>query len=205
MKLPAVLDTTIGKMMLNAMGFYSRRSQLLHGSQALYEAVKEQCDEGMVKAFGLDQDVFFSTYTLLSLHVWMIVNRLSAKTDSETKDFRQRFYSAFQTDVERRVHQAGVQVRVGKWLKQLEQIFYTSGMALDKVVDGEGGEGKETATDVITRDYFGGDESKRSQAALLAKYVQRELQCLRLTDDEAIFRGNVEWSRAPFPKKIHPL
>lgn len=201
-KLPAALDTGIGKLLLTALGFYSRKSQLLHGSQALYGAVKDQCDERMVRAFHLDPDVFFSTYTLLSLHVWMIVNRLSARTDSETRDFRQRFYNAFQNDVERRVHDAGVQVRVGKWLKQLEEIFYTSGIALDKVVntDGEGppSETKETATDVITRVYFGGDETKRTQAALLAKYVQRELRCLRLTDDEAIFRGDVEFSRAPF-------
>jgi cytochrome b pre-mRNA-processing protein 3 len=202
-KLPAALDTGIGKLLLSALGFYSRKSQLLHGSQSLYEAIKEQCDEGMVRAFKMDPEVFFSTYTLLSLHVWMIVNRLSARNDRDTKDFRQRFYNAFQNDVERRVHDAGVQIRVGKWLKQLEEIFYTSGIALDKVVytvDGEGlpSENKETATDVINRVYFGGDEAKRAQAALLAKYVQRELRCLRLTDDEAIFKGDVEFSRAPF-------
>ena len=197
-KLPAALNTSLGKLLLNALGFYSRRSQLLHGSQALYEAVKEQCDEGMVRAFHMDHEVFFSTYTLLSLHVWMIINRLSHKTDRDTRDFRQRFYNAFNADVEKRVHQAGVQIRVGKWLKQLEEIFYTSGIAMDKVVSAEGGESKETATDVITRVYFGGDETKRVQASLLAKYVQRELQCLKLTDDEAIFRGDVEWSKSPF-------
>ena len=33
----------------------------------------------------------------------------------------------------RRVHHAGVQVGVSKWLKKLETVFYSSGMAFDKV------------------------------------------------------------------------
>ena len=31
------------------------------------------------------------------------------------------------------MHHAGVQVGVSKWLKKLEMVFYSSGIALDKV------------------------------------------------------------------------
>ncbi len=43
-------------------------------------------------AFGMDPGVFFSSYTLLSVHVWLIIHRLGSKRDRDTKEFRQRFY-----------------------------------------------------------------------------------------------------------------
>ena len=60
----------------------------------------------------MDTQVFFSTYTLLALHVWMVIHRLAPCSDKDAKWFKQRFYNHFQTDVERRVYQAGVQVRL---------------------------------------------------------------------------------------------
>ena len=71
------------------------------------------------------------------------------------------------------------QVGVGKWLKKLETVFYSSGIGLDKVLSGES---KESFTDVILKNYFGDDASKRGQASILAKYVQRELHCLQVRD-----------------------
>ncbi|GAX86487.1 hypothetical protein CEUSTIGMA_g13896.t1 [Chlamydomonas eustigma] len=132
-KLPPSLNNSMGRMLLKCLGFYSHKSQLLHGGQDLYKAIKEQCDDGvLIKAFDLDPEVFFSTFTLLSLHVWLVVHRLGHRNDADIKDFKQRFYALFQHDVERRVHHAGVQVGVGKWLRKLESVFYSSGIALDK-------------------------------------------------------------------------
>jgi cytochrome b pre-mRNA-processing protein 3 len=54
---------------------------------------------------------FWSTYVLLSLHVWMIIHRLRTCQHSDVRFFRQRFYNQFQQDVEFRVYAAGVQVR----------------------------------------------------------------------------------------------
>lgn len=199
----------------------------------------------------MDADIFFSTYTLLALHVWLVVQRLGVNTDADSREFKQRFYAHFANDVERRVHRAGVQVGVeycllkcgvlkceprilpgerrlvhclaqysagsghrqvghatlcglmyvaacmactdstrrlsagrqvpsppmhetlfdphlkpfmqvgvGKWLKQLETVFYTSGIALDRVLSGES---KDTFTEVILTHYFGADPSKKAQ------------------------------------------
>lgn len=50
--------------------------------------------------------MFFSTYTLLSLHVWLVIHRLGSHTDRDSREFKQRFYENFQNDVERRVHRS---------------------------------------------------------------------------------------------------
>ncbi|GFH12944.1 uncharacterized protein HaLaN_08728, partial [Haematococcus lacustris] len=45
----------------------------------------------------MDAGVFYSTYTLLSVHVWLVINRMSHRTDKEAQFFRQRFYNHFNT------------------------------------------------------------------------------------------------------------
>jgi hypothetical protein len=62
----------------------------------------------------MDPEVFYSTYTLLAIHVWLVFQRLGHRTDSDIKYFRQRFYNHFQHDVERRIYKAGVQVRCSR-------------------------------------------------------------------------------------------
>jgi len=181
---------------MRIMGFYSHKSRLLHGGQTLYDAVKEQVDDGALhRAFGLDPKVFFSTYTLLSLHMWLIIHRLGSRTDPDAKWFKQRLYNHFQNDVERRIYASGVEVGVSRWTKKLENIFYSSGIALDQVLSGES---KDSFTDVILLNFFGNEAVKRGQAALIAGYLQRELRCLQETDDDAIMGGHVRFSQEPF-------
>lgn len=45
-KLPQQLDNQMGHFLLSVLGFYSHKSKLLHGGQQLYQAIKEQCDDG---------------------------------------------------------------------------------------------------------------------------------------------------------------
>jgi hypothetical protein len=61
-------------------------------------------------AFGLDPKIFYSTYTLLCLHIWLVVHRLGNDPDKMTRYFMQRFYNHFMTDVERRIYDAGITV-----------------------------------------------------------------------------------------------
>ncbi len=63
----------------------------------------------------MDPKVFYSTYTLLAIHVWLIIHRLAARNDRDARFFKQRFYNHFQADVERRIYDAGVQVRGAVW------------------------------------------------------------------------------------------
>lgn len=48
-KLPAPLNNQMGQALLSVLGFYSHKSQLLHGGQELYAAIKEQCDDGALQ------------------------------------------------------------------------------------------------------------------------------------------------------------
>ncbi len=63
--------------------------------------------------------MFWSSYVLLSLHVWMVIHRLRGSASPDVKVLRQRFYNAFQQDVEFRVYASGLQVciKAGVWVK----------------------------------------------------------------------------------------
>ncbi|GFR53017.1 hypothetical protein Agub_g15709, partial [Astrephomene gubernaculifera] len=189
--IPPDLDNPLGRAMLRVMGFESKKSKLLHAAQRLYEAVTEQVDSGVLQKSFQTGNVFWSTYVLLSLHVWLVIHRLRTSSHPDVRFFRQRFYNQFQQDVEFRVYAAGVQVGVVKWLKKLEEHFYETSFEFDKVLAGES---QERLADVILRKYFGGEERHRPNAELLERYVTRELHCLTLTDEEAVLRGHVRFS-----------
>jgi hypothetical protein len=44
----------------------------------------------------MDPAVFYSSFTLLALHVWLVVHRLAAENDRDGRFFKQRFYNHFQ-------------------------------------------------------------------------------------------------------------
>eukprot|EP00798_Chlamydomonas_sp_ICE-L_P030164 gene30164-35144_t len=219
---PPALNNTVGHGVMWMMGYYSKRSRLLHGGQALYAAIKNQVDDGALQKGYSRYDHFQTDIKRRMYHsgVQMGVSRWKKKlekrlydhfqTDIERrmyhsgvqmgvsrwkKKLEKRLYDHFQTDIERRVYQCGVHMGVSKWTKKLEKVFYTSGLAFDKVLDGTS---SETFADIILREFFGGDEIRRPQAEILSKYMQRELRCLKLTDDEQIFGGNIQFSKEPF-------
>ncbi|PNW88958.1 hypothetical protein CHLRE_01g052050v5 [Chlamydomonas reinhardtii] len=189
--IPPDLDNALGRAMLKIMGFESKRSKLLHGAQRLYEAVTEQVDSGVLQRAFQTGKVFWSTYVLLSLYVWLVIHRLRDVRHADVKFFRQRFYNQFQQDVEFRVYAAGVQVGVTKWLKKLEEHFYETAFDFDKVLAPGA---SETLSDVILRKYYGGEETHRADADLLARFALREMASLSATDEEAVLRGNVRFS-----------
>ena len=59
-------------------------------------------------ALGLP-DRFVATYSLLCLHVWLLLVRLRREGD-DGRELAQILYEAFQDDVEIRVHAEGVKV-----------------------------------------------------------------------------------------------
>jgi hypothetical protein len=69
---------------------------------------------------------------MLCLHIWLLLVRLRAEGE-DGKELAQMLYENFTDDVEMRVRAEGVKVRVGKWLAELERMFYGSSVAYDKV------------------------------------------------------------------------
>lgn len=71
----------------------------------------------LLPAFGLEPSAFMTTHTLLSLHVWLLIRRLSEEGSpppNDAKAFNQMLYAEyFHKDMERRIYKQGVTVR---WL-----------------------------------------------------------------------------------------
>ena len=48
--------------------------------------------------------------------------------------------------------------------------------------------------DALLRNVYGIDSGKRKSAEALARYVQRELACLSMTDTKSVMSGKVKFS-----------
>jgi hypothetical protein len=54
--------------------------------------------------------------------------------------------------------------------------------------------GEGELAEAIFRNVYGLEDGKRRQAEAMARYVQRELACLAMTDTEAVMSGRVKFS-----------
>ncbi|GBF96208.1 hypothetical protein Rsub_08753 [Raphidocelis subcapitata] len=190
---PQLEGNPLGRGLLRLIGAYGQKQQLANGAAILYNAITEQAeDKRLHEAFGLDPDAFMSTHHLLSVHVWLVVNRLKAEDRAKAAPFQQALYSDhFYKDTERRVYRE-VTVHVGKWLKKLEQHTYSYWVAYDQAVAGD--RGWSGLADALVKNVYGGDLTMRPSAALLSKYLNRELACLELTPVDALYRGHIKFS-----------
>lgn len=130
---------------------------------------------------------------MLCLHVWMLLARLRPE-GPDGKRLAQMMYDDFQEDVETRVRAAGVQVRVGKQLAELEKQFYGSCLAYDRALKGE--DGAEKLSLALLRNVYQANKKKQPAAAQLERYVRREMACLAMTDSTAVLAGNLRFSFA---------
>lgn len=179
------------KAILYVAGYYSRESELTRGAQKLLKEITAQCtNDEIFEALQLEK-TFRTKFALMSLHVWLCLFRLRQE-GKDGKEMSQTLYDLFQEDVEKRVYDAGVKVRVSKWLQELETYFYGSVMAYDKAL-GVGSSGKDLPI-ALWRNVYGSEGEKRG-AITLASYVRRELASLNMTDSKAVLNGNLKFSR----------
>lgn len=181
-------DGFLSNMVLTLGGFYSKESRLIRGSNSILKMTLDHCDHsGIREVLGLEDD-FRTRHAFLCLHVWMICRRLR-RTDMDGKQVLQQFYDGFQHEVEMRVHGEGVRVRVSKWLRQLEDIFFGSSKAYDEAIDKQ----TEDFADVLYRNVYGG-KGDRHYCSALARYTLRELVSLSMTDDESVLKGAIKFN-----------
>lgn len=68
-----------------------------------------------------------------------------------------------------------LQVRLNKWLNELEQMFYGMSFAFDKSLSGD-----ENMTSALLRNIYNDDKSKQKPADMLARYATRsDLECVQ--------------------------
>eukprot|EP00236_Picocystis_salinarum_P001291 CAMPEP_0183823518 /NCGR_PEP_ID=MMETSP0807_2-20130328/103_1 /TAXON_ID=88271 /ORGANISM="Picocystis salinarum, Strain CCMP1897" /LENGTH=241 /DNA_ID=CAMNT_0026068421 /DNA_START=26 /DNA_END=751 /DNA_ORIENTATION=+ len=184
-----VQQNPILRALVWAMGYHSKESSLLRASENLMDATKEQVEnEQVYLAAGLPRK-FATMHGLYCLHIWMLLDRLRAEGKDGTR-LTQMTYDKFQRDVELLVRKEGVKVRVSKWLKELEKNFYGACVAYDRAMKDE--DQLELQRSLYRNVYH--QEGDEGNAALLAKYVRREVKCLSLTDSKAMLAGHIQFS-----------
>ena len=158
------------------------------GSNSLLKMTLDHCENsGVREALHLEDD-FRTKHAFTCLHVWMVLRRLR-KSGSEGKRVSQFFYDNFQHEVELGVHREGVRVRVNKWLRQLEDIFFGAAKAYDDAIDKH----TEDFADVLYRNLYS-DKGNREYCNALARYTIREMVSLSMTDTEAVLSGQVKFN-----------
>jgi len=187
-KLEANDKSFLGRLVLQVGGFYSKESELIRGSNSLLKMTLDHCENsGVREALHLEDD-FRTKHAFTCLHVWMVLRRLR-KSGSEGKRVSQFFYDNFQHEVELSVHREGVRVRVNKWLRQLEDIFFGAAKAYDDAIDKH----TEDFADVLYRNLYS-DKGNREYCNALARYTIREMVSLSMTDTEAVLSGQVKFN-----------
>ncbi|XP_062092225.1 uncharacterized protein LOC133798057 [Humulus lupulus] len=183
----------IKHIMLKLMLFYSKQSRSIRGANAVYSRITSQVDEPAIyEVFNLEK-TFKTTFSLLVLHMWLCLRRLKQE-GKEGVEFGQNLYEIYNHDVELRVSQAGVNLLLTKWMKDLERIFYGNIVAYDAAILPEAKQGE--LQNVIWRNVFSDDGSSEPDATAsrtvqaMARYASREVSCLSLTDKEAMLSGN---------------
>lgn len=191
LRTPHKLDTLpwFTRVALKVVGYDSQASTQIRSAEMLYKQIQQQSlDERIFDVIDLKRD-FRAEFALMTIHVWLILHRLRGEGD-EGKRMSQKLYDIFWEDVEKRVYDAGVKVRVSKWLKELEEYFFGSCVAYDNALKSSPRE----LTSAVWRNAYN-KEGDSKHAAVLARYMHRELACLYLTPSHALLSGAVAFSK----------
>ncbi|CEF96810.1 Ubiquinol-cytochrome c chaperone/UPF0174 [Ostreococcus tauri] len=187
--LPAASMSGWRRLALTLGGYFSEESRHVRGGERLYAEVKAASSEdALYAAHGIER-TFARDHAVTCLHVWMCLQRLRREGE-DGKDFSQIFYDAFQDDVERRVHDAGVRVRVRKWLQDLERTFYGNAVSYDKALELGGSE----LARALHRNVYDGDGDV-DKAKALERYVRHHVASLAITPTSAVIDGRIRFQR----------
>lgn len=168
-------------------GYFSKESRHVRGGERLYGEVRRVTSvDALYRAHDLER-TFRGEHAMTCVHVWMCLQRMR-KEGPDGKEFSQIFYDAFQEDVERRVYEEGVRVRVRKWLQDLERTFYGNAVSYDKALELGGSE----LSKALHRNVYDG-EGDVDRAKTLERYVRHQLASLAITPTEAIVDGRVRF------------
>ncbi|GJN32337.1 hypothetical protein PR202_gb20837 [Eleusine coracana subsp. coracana] len=154
----------IKRFLLTLLLFYSKQSKSIRGANVVYDRITSQVDspaiyDGVIemyncpfwiikqklkawiikqklKAVPLLEKTFKTTFSLLVLHMWLVLRRLKEEGKDGVK-FGQYIYEMYNHDVELRVSKAGVNLLLTKWMKELEKIFYGNIVKYDAAISPE--------------------------------------------------------------------
>ncbi|MCL7021438.1 hypothetical protein MKW94_008474 [Papaver nudicaule] len=188
------------RVLLKLALFYTKQSKSIRCANAVYMRVISQVDKPAIYGVFNLEKTFKTTFSLLVLHMWLCLRRLKEE-GKEGVELGQYVYEIHTHDVELRVSNAGVNLLLIKWVKELEKIFYGNIVAYDAAMLPDAKQ--DELMKVLWRNVFCDDVSDVSEMPMdaakdtvqaLARYVRREYQCLSLTDKESLFSGNFKFT-----------
>eukprot|EP01024_Parvocaulis_polyphysoides_P065026 TRINITY_DN7573_c1_g2_i1.p1 TRINITY_DN7573_c1_g2~~TRINITY_DN7573_c1_g2_i1.p1 ORF type:complete len:313 (+),score=39.03 TRINITY_DN7573_c1_g2_i1:30-968(+) len=178
----------VGKAWAWWYGVNSEPQQRYIAAQKLWFAISEQCsDPVFYKVMGIPLE-FQCSHSLFNLHMWILITRLR-REGYGGKKLMQKTYEIYQEEVHKTVSDF-VQVRLNKWLVELEQQFYGSATAYDKAIQAGGDE----LAVALKRNIYLGDRAKSEYANLMEEYTLRQLGGINRMAQVDFLNGDVKFS-----------
>lgn len=175
--------------LLVALGYYSAESRAIGVGNELYKQALQR-SQAATEAEVEDPDAFRPKYELLSVHIYLTLQRLRAEKGSpfeaDVKTAMQCLFDVFWADVRERmlIEEHGMRLlESGKWVKECERRFFGMALAFD-----EAWEDDDKMRDSIQRNItcLEGDEEKVER---LRKYMAAERARLGSKTLEQIWEG----------------
>ena len=173
---------------MNLFGALARRKARRAAAQSAYVRIVARAREPLFYDGWGVPDTLDGRFELLSLHAFLVLNRLKRER-AETRAFAQSLFNIMFADLDRGVREMGAtDVGVGRHVKAMARGFYGRIAAYEK---GLGDEAELAAA--LRRNLFGTVVPEDGQIDRAARYVRRQIAALATAPSDRLLAGD-----APF-------
>lgn len=167
------------------------RADHVAASEIYGEIVSQARQPGFYSALGVPDSVE-GRFDLLSLHVFLVLRRLKAEP-AATGGLAQTIFDVMFQNMDDSLRELGVgDLRVGKKVRELAEMFYGRVTVYEEALAGEG---KNALTSALSRNVFGSVDA--AGATVLARYVRQADERLARQTIEQLMKGEVAFPPAP--------
>jgi cytochrome b pre-mRNA-processing protein 3 len=167
-----------------------RRGRRRHAvAMAYHRIVTRARDRAFFVAWGVP-DTLDGRFETLSLHAFLVLNRLKADHD-QTAAFAQDLFDTMFADLDRSVREMGASdLGVGRHVKEMARGFYGRALAYEQGLAG----GEAALHEALRRNLWGTAEPAPAQLAAVAHYVWAQVAGLAHTPVERLLQGEVPFA-----------
>jgi cytochrome b pre-mRNA-processing protein 3 len=171
-----------------------RRSRRRYAVAAAYQRIVARArDPAFFLEWGVP-DTFDGRFELLSLHAFLVLNRLKAE-HGLTGAFSQDLFDTMFADLDRAMREMGAtDVGVGRYVKTMARGFYGRIVAYERGV----AEGEAALSDALRRNLFGTATPSAQVTETASGYVRRQIAALAAAPVANLLEGEVPF--APMPE-----
>jgi cytochrome b pre-mRNA-processing protein 3 len=177
---------------VNAMAMASlfRRYRRRPAAMAAYRHIVARARAPLFFAGWGVPDTLDGRFEMLSLHAFLVLNRLRAEHEA-TGGFAQDLFDIMFADMDRGLREMGASdLGVGRHVKAMARGFYGRIAAYERGLDG----GEAALADALRRNLFGTAEPDAERLAAAARYVRRQTEALALVPAATLLAGEVPFA-----------